>query len=406
MTPAILTSLLITALSFLPVFAFSGETGRLLRPLAFTKTLVIVAAAIVAVTVAPALRDRLLRGRILPEFDNPVTRTLVRLYRPFVHFALARPALTLLTAAFAVASCLPIVTRLGGEFLPRVDEGDLLFMPTTLSGVTPGDAAVQLRKFDQTISKLPEVAGVFGKVGRADTATDPAPFSMVESTIRLRPQSTWPKLQRTRWYSSWAPAPLRWALGKIWPEQTPETNAELVDKLDRATHLPGWTSAWTAPARARMDMMSTFGVRTPIGIRVVAADPARLDAVGTAVEKWAGTLPGTRSAVLESLGGEPWLTWQPDRAALALHQVDAALAQATADLVITGGQVGELSWTNSGFQPRHTHKFVPFERMHEHAAPELPRGKQAYRFRVLPHMDMRGQDADRAAPDHRAIEDG
>ncbi|HTB57074.1 MAG TPA: efflux RND transporter permease subunit [Polyangia bacterium] len=392
-TPAILISLLITALSFLPVFAFSGETGRLLRPLAFTKTLVIVAAALVAVTVAPALRDRLLRGRILPEFDNPVTRTLVRLYRPFVHFALARPALTLLTAVFAVASCLPIVTRLGGEFLPRVDEGDLLFMPTTLPGVTPGDAAVQLRKFDQTISKLPEVAGVFGKVGRADTATDPAPFSMVESTIRLRPQSTWPKLQRTRWYSGWAPAPLRWALGKIWPEETPEATAELVEKLDRATHLPGWTSAWTAPARARMDMMSTFGVRTPIGIRVVAGDPARLDVVGTAVEKWAATLPGTRSAVLESLGGEPWLTWQPDPAALALHEVDPALAQSTADLVITGGQVGELSWTNGGFHPRHTHKFVPFEHMHEHA-PELPRGKQAYRFRVLPHMDMRGQDAD------------
>jgi copper/silver efflux system protein len=392
-TPAILTSLLITALSFLPVFAFSGETGRLLRPLAFTKTLVILAAAIVAVTVAPALRDRLLRGRILPEFENPLTRTLVRLYRPFVHFALARPALTLLTAAFAVASCLPIVTRLGGEFLPRVDEGDLLFMPTTLPGVMPGDAAVQLRKFDQTVSGFPEVAGVFGKVGRADTATDPAPYSMVESTIRLRPQSTWPKVARARWYSGWAPAPLRWALAKLWPEQTPETTAELVEKLDRATHLPGWTSAWTAPARARMDMMSTFGVRTPIGIRIVAGDPSRLDAVGTAVEKWAAALPGTRSAVLESLGGEPWLTFKPDPAALALHNVDAALAQATADLVITGGQVGELSWTKNGSGTRHSHKFVPFERMHEHTS-ELPRGKQAYRFRVQPHMDMRGQDAD------------
>jgi Cu(I)/Ag(I) efflux system membrane protein CusA/SilA len=392
-TPAILTSLLITALSFLPVFAFSGETGRLLRPLAFTKTLVIVAAAIVAVTVAPALRDRLLRGRILPEFENPLTLRLVRLYRPFVHFALARPALTLLTAAFAVASCLPIVTRLGGEFLPRVDEGDLLFMPTTLPGVMPGDAAVQLRKLDQTISKFPEVAGVFGKVGRADTATDPAPYSMVESTIRLRPQSTWPTVTRTRWYSSWAPAPLRWALAKLWPEETPETTAELVEKLDRATHLPGWTSAWTAPARARMDMMSTFGVRTPLGIRVVAGDPARLDAVGTAVEKWAATLPGTRSAVLESLGGEPWLTFKPDKAAMALHDVAPALAQATADLVITGGQVGELSWAKNGAgRVRHTHKFVPFEHMREH--PELPRGKQVYRFRVQPHMDMRGQDAD------------
>ncbi|HVV52075.1 MAG TPA: efflux RND transporter permease subunit [Polyangia bacterium] len=266
-------------------------------------------------------------------------------------------------------------------------------MPTTLPGVTPGDAAVQLRKFDQTISRFPEVAGVFGKVGRADTATDPAPFSMVEATIRLRPRSTWPKLARARWYAGWAPAPLRWALAKVWPEETPETTAELVEKLDRATHLPGWTSAWTAPARARMDMMSTFGVRTPIGIRVVAGDPARLDAAGTAVQKWAAGLPGTRSALLESLGGEPWLTWRPDPAALALHQVDPALAQATADLVITGGQVGELAWTNKQFHARHSHRFVPFERMHD-MEPEVPRGKQAYRFRVLPHMDMRGQDTD------------
>ena len=144
--PAILTSLLITALSFLPVFAFTGETGRLLRPLAITKTLVIAAAALVALTLAPALRDRLLRGRVVPEFDNPLTRRLVRIYRPFVHFALRRPVLTLVTAALAVVSCLPIVTRLGGEFLPRLDEGDLLFMPTTAPGVSAGEAGVQLRQ--------------------------------------------------------------------------------------------------------------------------------------------------------------------------------------------------------------------------------------------------------------------
>jgi Cu(I)/Ag(I) efflux system membrane protein CusA/SilA len=392
--PAILTSLVITALSFLPVFAFSGETGRLLRPLAVTKTLVILAAALVAVTVAPALRDRLLRGRILPEFDNPITRGLVRLYRPFVHFALARPALTLLTALFAVASCLPILTRLGGEFLPRVDEGDLLFMPTTLPGVTPGDAAVQLRKLDQTLSQFPEVAAVFGKVGRADTATDPAPYSMIESTIRLRPHASWPRVSRARWFSGWAPSPLRWALSRIWPEETPETTAELVEKLERVTHLPGWTSAWTAPARARMDMMSTFGVRTPIGIRVVAGNPARLDAVGTAVQKWAAALPGTKSALLESLGGEPWLTFEADPAALARHHVDPELARATADLVITGGQVGELSWQNAGFHPRHGKRFIPFDHTHHAGDDEVPRGRQAYRFRVLPGMGMKGQDAD------------
>ena len=155
LAPAILTSLLITALSFLPVFAFSGETGRLLRPLALTKTLVIAAAALVTITVAPALRDRMLLGRVLPEFRNPLTRGLVRIYRPFVHFALARPAFTLVTAALAVASCLPLLTRLGGEFLPRVDEGDLLFMPTTLARGGPGrgrGAAPQARPRSQPVS--------------------------------------------------------------------------------------------------------------------------------------------------------------------------------------------------------------------------------------------------------------
>jgi Cu(I)/Ag(I) efflux system membrane protein CusA/SilA len=176
--PAILTSLLITALSFLPVFAFTGETGRLLRPLAITKTLVIVSAAVVAVTLAPALRDRLLRDRVPPEFDNPITRRLVRIYRPFVHFALARPALTLLTAAFAIVSCLPIVTRLGGEFLPRVDEGDLLFMPTTLPGVSAGEAAVQLRRVDQTGPRARLAGGDVRddrRAGREARSGDPPP---------------------------------------------------------------------------------------------------------------------------------------------------------------------------------------------------------------------------------------
>ncbi len=390
--PAILTSLLITALSFLPVFAFTDETGRLLRPLAITKTLVIVSAAVVAITLAPALRDRLLRGRVPPEFDNPITSRLVRIYRPFVHFALARPALTLLTAAFAIVSCLPIVTRLGGEFLPRVDEGDLLFMPTTLPGVSAGEAAVQLRRMDQTLSQFPEVASVLGKVGRANTATDPAPFSMAETTIRLRPRAEWPKLPRTRWYSRWTPAPLKRVLGLVWPEETSETTAELIEKLDHATRLPGWTSAWTAPARARMDMMSTGGVRTPVGIRVVAASPVRLDAVGTALQKWAARLPGTRSAVFESLGGEPWLTFDADPAALALHKVDNALARSTADLVISGGQVGELSWENKPFQERQPIRIAPFQATHGHGGQAVPRGKQSYRFRVT--SGMRREDAD------------
>ena len=340
--PAILTALLITALSFLPVFAFTGETARLLEPLAITKTLVIVAAALVALTLAPALRDRLLRGRVLPEFDNPITRGLVRIYRPFVHFALRRPALTLVTAALAVMSCLPIVTRLGGEFLPRIDEGDLLFMPTTLPGIPAGEAAVQLRRQDRAISRFEEVATVFGKVGRATTATDPAPYSMAETTIRLRPRSEWPKQPRERWYSSWAPPEVKRVLGLVWPEETPATMAELVEKLDRATRLPGWTNAWTAPARARLDMTAT-GVRTPVGIRVVAPDLKRLDALGTALQQMAMRVPGTRSAIFESLGGEPWPRFDADPAALKRHGVPPELVESTTHLLLTGSQVGDLN---------------------------------------------------------------
>jgi Cu(I)/Ag(I) efflux system membrane protein CusA/SilA len=339
--PAILTALVIAALTFLPVFAFTGEAGRLLRPLALTKTLVFAAAALVTVTVAPALRERLLRGRVIAELDNPLTDTLVRLYRPFVQFALARPVLTLATAALVVLSCLPIALRLGGEFLPRIDEGDLLFMPTTLPGVSADQAEEQLVRQDRALRQVEEVATVFGKVGRADTATDPAPYSMVETIVRLRPAGQWPKTVHPRWYSRWAPGWLRPWLAVAWPDVTAETTGELVEKLDRAARLPGWISAWTAPARARMDMMAT-GVRTPLGLRIVAADPARLDALGTDLRALLARVPGTRSAVFESLGDETWPDLVLDATALARHRVDPALARATADLLIHRGQLGEL----------------------------------------------------------------
>jgi Cu(I)/Ag(I) efflux system membrane protein CusA/SilA len=345
--PAILTSLVITALSFLPVFAFTGETGRLLRPLALTKTLVVAAAALVTLTLAPALRARLLRGRVTAEMANPLTRALVRAYRPFVHFALSRPALTLATAGLALASCLPIVFRLGGEFLPRVDEGDLLYMPTTLPGVAPGEAALQLYWQDHAMSRLGEVRSVFGKVGRADSGTDPAPFSMAETTIRLRPHAEWPHIPQHRWYSSasWLPGPLRRALQAIWPDHRARTRAELIDELDRAVRLPGWKAAWTAPARARLDMMAT-GVRTPVGIRVIAPDPRRQDALVTALRAVADRVPGTRSAVTESLGGETWLDFDIDADALAQHGGDGArvrdVVRSTTDLLTRGGQLGEI----------------------------------------------------------------
>jgi Cu(I)/Ag(I) efflux system membrane protein CusA/SilA len=406
LVPAVLTSLVITALGFLPVFAFSGETGRLLRPLALTKTLVVVMAAVVTLTIAPALRAHLLRRRVRPEFENPITRQLVRIYRPFVHFALSHPVLTLTTAALAVASCLPLLPRLGGEFLPRVDEGDLLFMPTTLPGVSEGEAAVELRKQDEVLGQFPEVASVFGKVGRADTATDPAPYSMVETTVRLKPRSEWPLHPRARWYSRWAPGWAASVLGLAWPEQTPDTTAELVARLDAASRLPGWTSAWTAPARARMDMMSTNGVRTPAAIRVVALTPERLSALGGALQAWAETLPGTRSAAFESLGGEPWLRFEPDPASLARHGVDPALVERTAELVTTGGQVGEIEMSLRGFASRrsvehdaHAHGTGSvYGHEHPHMDPdalaEMSPQRKPYRVRVAADMGMRREDTD------------
>ncbi len=389
--PAILTSLLITALSFLPVLAFTGETGRLLRPLALTKTLVIASAALVAVTAAPALRERLVRGRILPEFQNPLTSRLVRLYRPFVHFALSRPALTLATAAFAVLSCLPILTHLGGEFLPRVDEGDLLFMPSTLPGVPPGQAAVQLHQMDEVLARFPEVAAVFGKVGRAYTATDPAPYSMAESTIRLRPHTEWPPVKQARWYSGWAPRWLAHPLGLVWPEQRPETTAELVDKLDHEMRFPGWVNAWTAPARARMDMMATGGVRTPIGIRIVAADPARLDAhrerpaeVGGAPARYA-----ERRVRVARRGAVAAVHARPGRPGAARRRSGAGpLDGRPGHQRRTGGGRGAAGGPTGPVDPV---KLLSFSKMH-HAAES--RANQPERVRVVPDMRMVRQDAD------------
>jgi len=341
LVPAILTSLLIAALAFVPVFAFGGETGRLLRPLALGKTLVVLAGALVTLTLAPALRDRLVRGHVVPELRNPLTAVLVRAYRPLVHFVLARPAITLVTAGLLAISCLPIVSRLGSEFLPRIDEGELLYMPTAAAGLSGVDAHGELKEQDRDISVLPGVQAVFGKIGRSDSATDPAPFSMAETTIRLQPRGEWPRMFHARWYSSWAPEPFKRLLRRIWPERAPMTTDELVEHLDTNTVRPGWTNAWTAPVRARMDMMST-GVRTPVGVRVVAADPARVAALGGAVEAAVRQVPGTRSAVYEGLGGERRLGFELDAQALARWDVDPARARAVADFVATGGAIGEI----------------------------------------------------------------
>ena len=339
--PAILTSLLVTALSFLPVLGFGGETGRLLRPLAASKTLVIAAAAVVAVTLGPALRERLLRAPVVPEFSNPLTAGLVRLYRPFVQVALRRPGWTLAIAGAALLSCLPLLPGLGREFLPRIDEGDLLSMPTTFPGAPPEELPWQLQRLDGALAGSPAVATVFGKLGRADTATDPAPLSMAEITVRLRPRDQWPRTTERRWYSGWAPPALRRALAPLWPEERPLRTSELVEQLDRAGRRPGWTSAWTAPVRARLDMVST-GIRTPVGLRVSAATPERVQQLGASARAVLSGVPGTRGAVLEAPDAEVWPVFVADASALVRWGVDPREVAATADLLVSAGELGSL----------------------------------------------------------------
>jgi copper/silver efflux system protein len=302
-TPAIFFSLLIIAVAFIPVFGLNGQAGKLFKPLAYTKTFVMLSAAILSVTLAPALRDLLLRGNIYPEHRHPVSRAIQRVYQPFVYVALRRPLTTVLIGVFAVLSAIPPALKLGSEFMPQLHEGDVLYMPTTLPGISIEEAKRQLERQDAILRAFPEVESVHGKAGRAETPTDPAPLSMVETVVQLRPPARWPKVPRPRWFSSWAPEPLRVRLARIWPEERPETWEELIAKFDAALQLPGWKNAWTMPIRNRIDMLST-GIRTPVGVKIFGTSLAEIDAAGLRLEKLLSGVAGTRSAFYErSLGG-------------------------------------------------------------------------------------------------------
>jgi Cu(I)/Ag(I) efflux system membrane protein CusA/SilA len=321
-TPAIFFSLLIIAVSFVPVFALNGQAGRLFRPLAYTKTFVMLAAAVLSITLAPALRDTLLRGRIRSEARHPVSRAIQTLYRPFVFIALRRPITTLAIGGFALLSAIPPLMKLGSEFMPPLNEGDMLYMPTTLPNVSIEEAKRQLERQDRAIASFPEVARVFGKIGRAESPTDPAPLSMVETIIRLKPQSTWPRVHRERWFTSW-PHPLKAPLVGMWPEEEPETWDELTAKMNHALTLPGWTNAWTMPIKTRVDMLTT-GVRTPVGIKVFGQDLHAIETAGEELEMALRAVPGTRSVLYERSLGGAYVDIVPDREALARYgmQID------------------------------------------------------------------------------------
>jgi Cu(I)/Ag(I) efflux system membrane protein CusA/SilA len=321
-TPAIFFSLLIIAVSFLPVFGLTGQAGKLFRPLAFTKTMVMLSAALLSITVAPALRDFLLRGRIRSEERHPISRFIRRFYEPFVHVALKNPRTTVLIGLFAVLSALPVGKKLEWEFMPPLDEGDLLYMPTTLPGISIDQARRQLQVQDAALKKFPEVASVLGKVGRAESATDPAPLSMVETVVQLKPRSEWRTRFERRWYHGWTPAFTRPLLTKIWPEFRPMTRAELVEEMNQKLRFVGFTNAFTQPIRNRIDMLST-GIRTPIGVKIYGKKLDEIERAGADIERIVKGVPGTRSVLFERQQGGLYLDVVPRREALARYGLGA-----------------------------------------------------------------------------------
>ena len=311
--PALFFSLVIITLSFVPVFMLQAQEGRLFGPLAFTKTYAMAAAAGIAVTLVPVLMTLWVRGRIPEERRNPLNRLLIALYRPLLDATLRHPRLTLVCAALIFATTFWPLSRRGSEFLPPLDAGDLLYMPSALPGISSAKAAELLQITDRMIRTVPEVARVFGKVGRAETATDPAPFEMFETTVTLKPRAQW----RTG--------------------MTPET---LVEELDRVVQVPGLANLWVPPIRNRIDMLAT-GIKSPIGVKVSGADLAAIDRVAAQVESVAKRVAGVSSVLAERLSGGRYIDVAIDRNAAGRLGLSIADVQSVVASAIGGENVGE-----------------------------------------------------------------
>jgi len=283
--PALFFSLLIIAVSFLPVFTLEAQEGRLFKPLAFTKTYAMMGSALLAITIVPILMGYLIRGKIRPEGKNPVNRFLIWIYHPIIKLVLKAKVLVILLAVAVLALTYIPWKRVGSEFMPPLNEGDLLYMPTTLPGISITKAKELLQQTDRIIATFPEVHHVFGKIGRAETATDPAPLSMMETTITLKPESEW---------------------------RAGMTMEKLVTELDKAIQFPGLTNAWTMPIKTRVDMLST-GIKTPVGIKLMGADLQVLSDVGEKVEAVLREIPGTLSAYSERVTGGNFLDYRINR---------------------------------------------------------------------------------------------
>ncbi|SDE24804.1 Cu(I)/Ag(I) efflux system membrane protein CusA/SilA [Variovorax sp. CF079] len=312
--PALFFSLVVIALSFVPVFSLEAQEGRLFSPLAFTKTYAMAAAAGLSVTLIPVLMGYLIRGRIPHESANPVNRFLMAAYRPALEAVLRFPKATLVVAALLLALTAIPAMRVGGEFMPPLDEGDLLYMPSAFPGLSVSKASELLQQTDRLIKTVPEVERVFGKAGRADTATDPAPLEMFETTIQFKPRELWR------------------------PGMTPD---KLVEELDRVVKVPGLTNVWVPPIRNRIDMLAT-GIKSPVGIKVAGADLATIDRLTTEIEAAVKGVSGVSSALAERLTGGRYIDVDVDRLAAARYGLSVADVQAIVSTAVGGDNVGEV----------------------------------------------------------------
>ena len=311
--PPLFFSLLIITLSFLPVFTLQAQEGRMFAPLAFTKTYSMAAAALLSITLVPVLMGYFIRGKITPERKNPINRLLVWLYRPLINLVTHRPLLVLAVSAVLLVVGMWPATKLGSEFMPDLNEGDIMYMPTTFPGISIGKAQQLLQQTDKLIKSVPEVKSAFGKIGRAETATDPAPLTMIETVIQLKPQSEW---------------------------REGMTMEDIKSELNQRLQIPGLTNAWVWPIKTRIDMLAT-GIKTPVGIKIAGADLSVIQSIGQDIEKVLLRVPGTTSAYAERVAGGRYITVDINREAASRYGLNIDDVQDVVSTAIGGMNVTE-----------------------------------------------------------------
>ena len=347
-------ALLVIAVSFIPILTLEAQEGRLFKPLAYTKNLSMIVAAVLAITLDPALRmlfthlktfnfrpvwicriaNSVLVGKIHSEDKHPLSQVLIRIYDPAVAWTLRHKALVIGTAIALVIVTIPIFNQLGSEFMPPLDEEALFYMPSTMPGISIEEAGRLLQITDRVIKQFPEVDRVLGKAGRAETSTDPAPLSMLETVITLKPKSQWRKINT--WYSDWAPGWVKIVLRRVTPDHI--SREELVNQLNEALKIPGVSNAWTMPIKARIDMLTT-GIRTPVGIKISGADLKTIETIGSEVESLLPQVPGTRNVFAERTGGGYFLDFKWNRDELARYGLSIEEAQTVVQNAIGGENV-------------------------------------------------------------------